>query len=234
MTILRSARHPILIAFEILLKLALVAELGFALWDGAWLTALVATGILAVTLLPHVLRRRFRFSLPYELELLAIAFVFASLFLGEVRGYYTSYPWWDSLLHASSGLLLGVFGFLLVHALNESDEIGMNLKPGFVAVFAFLFALGIGAVWEIFEFSMDKLVGTKMQKPMFGDPSGLTDTMWDLILDGAGALVISLLGYAYLKSPSRDSFLERWIVTFIAHNPHFFPRRKVARKSGGE
>lgn len=234
MTMLRSARHPLLIAFEILLKIALSAELAFALWERAWLTALTVTGILAVTLLPYVLRRKFRFSLPYELELLAVAFVFASLFLGEVRGYYTSYPWWDSLLHASSGLLLGIFGFLLVHALNESDEVGVNLKPGFVAVFAFLFALGIGAVWEIFEFAMDRLAGTTMQKPMFGDASGLTDTMWDLILDAAGALVISLAGYAYLKSPERDSFLERWIVIFIAHNPRFFPRRKgagVARKN---
>ncbi len=211
--------------------MALIAELAFALWDQAWLTAAVVMGILAVTLLPFVLRRRFRLVFPYELEILAVIFAFASLFLGEVRGYYTAYPWWDSLLHASSGLLLGIFGFLLVYGLNERDERGLNLKPGFVAFFAFLFALGMGTVWEIFEFTMDQLAGTNMQKPMFGDPSGLTDTMWDLILDAGGAGLISILGYGYLKTPTRDSFLERWIVAFIRENPRIFGRKVLLGRS---
>ncbi|HLU69369.1 MAG TPA: hypothetical protein VKZ88_01225 [Fibrobacteria bacterium] len=229
----RRSRPRVLRGIDALLKLALIAELGFAIWDGMWLTAAVIVGILAVTLLPHVLRRRFRLVFPYELEIFAIIFVFASLFLGEVRGYYTAYPWWDSLLHASSGLLLGIFGFLLVYALNERDDLGLNLKPGFVAFFAFLFALGMGTLWEIFEFSMDQLAGTNMQKPMFNDPSGLTDTMWDLILDAGGAAVISLMGYVYLKSPAPDSFLERWIVVFIQQNPRIFGRNVLLGTSRG-
>ena len=28
------------------------------------------------------------------------------------------------------------------------------MKPRFVAIFAFLFAVAVGAIWEIFEFSM--------------------------------------------------------------------------------
>jgi uncharacterized membrane protein YjdF len=222
-TLLRS-RPPVLRVIDAVLKIALLAELAYALWDGAWLTAMAVVGILAVTLLPFVVHHRFRLVLPYELEILAIVFAFASLFLGEVRGFYTAYPWWDSVLHATSGLLLGIFGFMLVHALNESDELGVSLKPGFVAFFAFLFALGVGTVWEIFEFAMDTFAGTNMQKAMFGDPSGLTDTMVDLILDATGAFVISILGYFYLKSPAPDSFLERWIMAFIRHNPQLFKR----------
>ncbi len=221
-----AARPRILRGIDVLLKLVLVAELAYALWEGSWLTAAAVLGILVVTLLPWILRRRFHVALPYELEIAAIVFIFSSLFLGEVHGYYTTYRWWDSLLHASSGLLLGIFGFLLVHAMNESDRIGMNLRAGLVAFFSFLFALGVGTVWEIFEFAMDSLAGTNMQKPMLGDPSGLTDTMWDLILDATGALTISLLGYAYLKTPMRNSFLEKWILDFIRANPGFFPKRK--------
>ena len=90
--------------------------------------------------------------------------------------------------------------------------------------FAFMFALGAGALWEIFEFTMDSLFGMNMQKPMLGDPSGLTDTMWDLIVDATGALVISVLGWRYLKNPDKRSFLERWIDSFIERNPRFFKR----------
>jgi uncharacterized membrane protein YjdF len=164
--------------------------------------------------------------IPPEFELLAVAFVFAALFLGEVRGYYVRFWWWDIALHTASGFLLGIIGFLLVHILNEVEKIDVHLKAGFVAFFAFLFAVGIGAIWEIFEFSMDKLFGFDMQKEMFGDPSGLTDTMWDLIVDTLGALVISILGYGYLKTARNESFLVRWIHAFIQHNPRLFVRRQ--------
>jgi hypothetical protein len=49
--------------------------------------------------------------------------------------------------------------------------------------------------WEIFEFSMDQIFGLNMQKPMLGDPSGLTDTMWDMIVNLIGAAIVSLSGW---------------------------------------
>jgi uncharacterized membrane protein YjdF len=164
--------------------------------------------------------------IPPQFQLLAIAFIFASLFLGEVGGFYTRFWWWDIVLHTGSGFLLGIIGFLLVHVLNETEKIGVYLKPGFVAFFAFLFSVGTGALWEIFEFGMDSLVGMNMQKGMLGDESGLTDTMFDLMVDTLGALVIAVLGFKYLRTAGTKSFLERWIADFIARNPHLFRRNR--------
>ena len=98
------------------------------------------------------------------------------------------------MLHTLSGAIIGAIGFSLVYMLNEKDRVAMKLSPVFVAIFSFGFALSIGTLWEIFEFLMDSLFGFDMQK------SGLIDTMWDLIVDALGALVISVLGYLYLKS----------------------------------
>lgn len=208
------------------LQTILVIEVMFAAWDQQWLTAVVTIGIIIVTLVPFFLGKFFRVFIPPEFVLLAIAFVFASLFLGEIRGYYSRFWWWDIALHSCSGILLGIIGFLLVHVLNETEDIGVHMKPGFVAFFAFLFAVGIGALWEIFEFSMDSFFGMNMQKEMLGDPSGLTDTMWDLIVDTLGALVIALLGYSYIKTARNKSFLERWIQAFIKSNPRLFNQHK--------
>lgn len=205
-----------------LLQAILVIEVVVALWGKQWLTAIVTIGIIAVTLAPFLLARLLRVFIPPEFVLLAIGFVFASLFLGEVYDYYARFWWWDIALHSTSGFLLGIVGFLLVHVLNETEDIGVHMKPGFVAFFAFLFALGTGALWEIFEFSMDSFFGMNMQKPMFGDLSGLTDTMWDLIVDTLGALIISVLGYSFIKTAGNKSFLERWINTFIENNPRLF------------
>jgi len=180
--------------------------------------------ILFITFAPLMLEKRFQVFIPPEFVALSIAFVFASLFLGEVHGYYERYWWWDIVLHTSSGFLLGIIGFLLVYVLNEMAAVDLHLKPGFVAFFAFLFALGIGTIWELFEFSMDTFFGMNMQKPMLGDPSGLTDTMLDLLVDAVGALIISILGYGYIKSAKNESFLERWIHLFVTKNPGLFNR----------
>ncbi|MDX1656756.1 MAG: hypothetical protein R3310_16220, partial [Candidatus Competibacteraceae bacterium] len=178
------------------------------------------TAIIAITFLPLVLGRRFEINIPPEFELLAVVFVYASLFLGEVHGYYVRFWWWDVLLHSGSGLLLGIIGFLLVYVLNEQKEVQLHMRPSFVALFAFMFAMGLGALWEIFEFAMDQLFGLNMQK------SGLVDTMWDLIVDMIGSLIIALLGWGFLRTREVDSFLERWIETFIEDNPRLFRRRR--------
>jgi uncharacterized membrane protein YjdF len=206
------------------LQAILVVGLALEIVQREWLSAASVAAILFVSLLPLLLGRRFRVFIPPEFELLAIVFVFASLFLGEVRGYYTRFWWWDLVLHTGSGVLLGILGFLLVHVLNEKEEIDVDMKPSFVALFAFMFAVGLGALWEIFEYSMDQLFGMNMQKEMLGDPSGLTDTMWDLIVDTVGAAAMAFLGFGYLRTAGNRSFLERWIAGFVAANPRLFRR----------
>ncbi len=185
-------------------------------FQGRWVTAVVTLAIIILTLLPLLLGRRFDVRIPPEFELLAVLFVYASLFLGEVHGYYVRYWWWDAVLHTGSGFLLGVLGFLLVYVLNERPDADVHMRPRFVALFAFMFAVGMGALWEIFEFAMDEIFGMNMQK------SGLVDTMWDLIVDTVGAAVIAILGWIYLRTAGSDSFLERWITQFVRANPRLF------------
>jgi len=204
------------------LLVIMAVELVFLIVEQQWLSSFLICIIMAIVVSPDVLRKRFKVTIPTEFQVLAIIFVFAALFLGEIRDFYARFWWWDIALHTSSGLLLGIVGFLLVYVLNEDDRVDLYMHPRFVALFAFLFAVAVGALWEIFEFSMDQIVGTNMQKPMLGDPSGLTDTMWDIIVDTLGAFAISTLGWWYMKQGKR-SFIENWIHTFIEKNPQFFP-----------
>ena len=205
------------------LQAIMVIGLAFSLYEQQWLNAAAISGILLLSALPMVILRRLEIYIPAEFEALTIGFIFAALFLGETRDYYARFWWWDIALHATSGALLGIFGFLLVHVLNGIPRFGLHMRPGFLAFFAFCFALAVGARWEIFEFAMDRLAGTHMQKPFLGDPSGLTDTMWDLIVDALGALAISVSGYVYMKK-GMPSFIERWVQRFIAGNAKWFSR----------
>lgn len=214
------ARRIHLIVLAVLQPIMAV-ELALVLWRGEWLTVVLVLAIMAITLAPVVLRHRLPIRIPAEFQILTVIFVFAALFLGEVRSWYERIWWWDIGMHASSGLLLGILGFLLVYALNQNERVALQMQPRFVALFAFLFAVAVGAGWEMFEFTMDRLFGANMQKPMLGDPSGLTDTMWDLIVDTIGAFVISGFGWRYMRRGER-SFIEAWIHKFIERNPRLF------------
>lgn len=206
--------------FGLALKTALFIGAVLLFLEGNYQAAFETLLILCITFLPLLMGRGFNVRIPYDFESLALIFVYLSLFLGEVQGFYIRYWWWDLVLHAGAGFLVGLTGFLLVFVLNQNEKINLHLTPGFIALFAFLFAQGIGVLWEIFEFAVDSLLGLNMQK------SGLVDTMWDLIVDCIGALAIALLGYGYLKTEGIDSFLERMIHQFITNNPHFFPRKR--------
>ena len=209
---------------SLLLKIILAVGAVLEAIQGNWLAAISTTGIVIVAFLPMLVGYRFHVRIPPEFELLAVIFVYASLFLGDVHGYYLKYWWWDILLHTGSGLIMGIFGFLLVYVINEHEDLEMHMKPSFVGLFAFMFALGMGTLWEIFEFALDQFLSMDTQG------GSLVDTMSDLIVDGIGALIISIFGYNYLRTAQTDSFLERWIQHFIVLNRRYFPRRKHKRK----
>ncbi len=204
-----------------LLQLVMATELVFLVVREQWLHAFLVAGIMAATLAPVALRDRLPIEIPSEIQILVVLFVFATLFLGEVRDYYERFWWWDLALHATAGLLLGLLGFMIVYMLNEDRHVDMHMRPSFVALFAFFFALGIGGLWEIFEFAMDESFGLAMQKPTPGDRSGLTDTMHDLIVDTAGAAIVSLAGWRYFRR-ARRSYVDSWARRFIERNPQLF------------
>ena len=200
---------------------AMAIELVFALFNYQWLTAFLVVTIMGITVAPQIFRNKLPVDIPAEFQLMAVVFIFAALFLGEIRDFYERIWWWDIALHTTSGLLLGVLGFLLVYVLNENERVDLHMRPRFVALFAFVFAVAIGAIWEIFEFGMDQVFGTNMQKPMLGDPSGLTDTMIDLIVDTIGAAIVSVYGWRHMKRKEKY-FIEVWIRKFIERNPKLF------------
>lgn len=203
------------------LKILLLAGAILELASGNWLMAAATAGVALVMFVPLLLGYGLGVRIPQEFEALAVVFVFAALFLGEVQGYYVRYWWWDIALHSASGLVLGIFGFLLVHAMNEHEDLELHMKPSFTGLFAFLFAVGLGTLWELFEFGVDRTLGTTMQK-------SLQDTMTDLAVDTIGAAIIAILGYSYLRDRTRQSFLERWVAHFFTLNDRLFRRHATS------
>ncbi|MFW5867838.1 MAG: hypothetical protein ACOCX2_08485 [Armatimonadota bacterium] len=167
---------------------------------------------IAVMFLPSMLERGLHVTIPNFMYILFIIFLYAAIYLGEVRSFYYRVPHWDLILHGFSGLMLGALSFSVISLLNRTERIRTAMSPGFVAVFAFSFAVSMGVVWEIWEFFADGLLGLNMQKfenahgiPLIGRDA-LVDTMSDLIVDAIGALIMSVIGYISVKR--RDGWLN--------------------------
>ena len=187
---------------------ALVIAALAGMWEGEWRSVFVALATLGLTFVPILFEDRFHIKIPVGFLTAIVIFTFATLFLGEVGGFYERYWWWDTVLHMGSAVGFGLIGFVFMFILFGGDRYAA--PPIAVATFAFCFALSIGAVWEIFEFVMDQLFGLNMQK------SGLVDTMVDLMVDCAGAFIGASAGFLYLKelqlgilSPMIDEFVQK-------------------------
>ena len=168
-----------------------------------------------MTYYPSILEKRFGVYLPNGLQIIITLFIFASQVLGEMRGFYTTVPWWDLMLHTISGTVLGMIGFLFVYLLNEKGDKNVNLSPAFVIIFAFCFALTIGVFWEFFEYGSDRLLGYNMQRFRLPGEDGLVDTMNDLIVDAVGAGIACIFGWLYIKTQKDtlfNNFFDKWFI----------------------
>lgn len=120
--------------------------------------------VLVIYLLPQFVENKLNIDIPTALEVIIFVFVFAAEILGELQSYFIKYSNWDTILHTSSGFLCAAVGFSLVDLLNRSDNVKVQLSPGYLAITAFCFSMTIGILWEFIELSADKLFLLDMQK----------------------------------------------------------------------
>jgi hypothetical protein len=214
-----SLSRRLTLVIQFILVVGLVLFLLQRNWENVFLTGLV----IGLTLVPLLLKERYRIVVPPDFQLIAALFVFLSLFLGSAADFYYKIWWWDMVLHAGSGFLFGVVGFLAIFLLNHTDRIPKSMRPAFVCMFAVTFAVFIGVIWEIIEFIVD-LIAPAIN--MQSNETGVRDTMHDLIVDTIGAIIVAAMGYAYTKT-GRYSFIADAVQAFVRRNPRFF---KTSRK----
>lgn len=169
--------------------------------------ASMALVLLVLTFLPLVLEKAFKVDIPSIMEIIFLVFSVLSFLLGEIGDFYIKFKWWDSMLHAMSGVLLGCVGFVLLNFFNKNDNFkSFHLGPGFAALFVLCFTITCGTLWEVIEFIADTINGTNMQRFQdnitgegFIGRAALFDTMKDLILDSIGGVFIAIIGYLDIK-----------------------------------
>lgn len=185
--------------------------MAFALYYRAWGAFGYSVLTLLLMFLPRLIKSRAKLNLPIEFDMVLVAFMYAAVFLGKVGSAYERYWWWDSVLHTSSGFILGYVGFLLLYLKVQQKKIQASRK--LIGLIIFSIALASGALWEIFEFGLDTIFHGDLQR------TGIKDTMGDLIVDAIGGLIMARIGVRVIFDHKRG-LIARWTHNFIQANPH--------------
>lgn len=106
-------------------------------------TTLACLGMLVLLFVPVFTKKVFKILIPNSLYIVFTIFCFCAIILGDVKDFFGTYRHWDSMLHFSSGMMLAVFGFILVNTLNHTKKGHVRLSPFFVAATAFCFVMTV-------------------------------------------------------------------------------------------
>ena len=174
-----------------------VAIAGIVTGNLTWVPAAIIA--LLISLIPSILRRDLKITLPIELNFWIVLALFLHV-VGGFSGFYDSIPGWDHLTHMMSSSLIGALGFVTVVIVDKYVK-SIYLPRPFLSFFIVMFTMAMGVLWELMEFANDSLAHTQLQY-------GLTDTMVDLLFDGIAGFIVAIFGVQYLLRVSADHFVD--------------------------
>src|SRR3972149_563683 len=178
------------------MKLLMVLLLPVELYKGDYLFSILLVFSVILSLIPSLVERSYRVTLPFELDLLITLSIFLNTFMGEGMNFYQRVRLYDKVLHIYGSAVVGLLAFVVVYTLNYTRKVRLSLP--FIGFFTFTFAMAMGGIWEIMEFAVDSLFGKTTQ-------NGLADTMWDLINDFVGGVITAAIGMLYVKYSTPDT-----------------------------
>ena len=156
--------NPRLAAVYVILRALVVLLLIAQFFNGNFENVFLCVLTLILFTIPSFIERTVHIDVPDTLEVIILLFIFAAEILGEIRAYYITFPYWDTMLHTLNGFLCAAIGFSLVDILNRSERLAFQLSPIYLALAAFCFSMTVGVLWEFFECAMDQLFLLDMQK----------------------------------------------------------------------
>ena len=156
--------NPRLAAVYVILRALVVLVLIAQFFNGNFENVFLCVLTLILFTIPSFIERTVHIDVPDTLEVIILLFIFAAEILGEIRAYYITFPYWDTMLHTLNGFLCAAIGFSLVDLLNRSERLAFQLSPIYLALAAFCFSMTVGVLWEFFECAMDQLFLLDMQK----------------------------------------------------------------------
>lgn len=164
-------------------RLGILAVLAYQLVSDNRDGAIVAAQGFVVSLLPIALVRLSGLRMPPALEacfLLAVTLQYVS----ESLKLFEHFLYWDKVVHPTEIALVGMVLVYFILGYRDSGRARLGARQA--AIIAWLLAAALGMFWEFVEFTSDWFGNADLQKSN-------ADTMTDLLANGVGALIATVL-----------------------------------------
>lgn len=97
------------------------------------------------------------------MQIVFTTFLILTILIGTLMQVYDKIPWWDTMLHGVSGILL-IISSLMVLAMMGDKNKNLKYSVGLVVSYAFFFAMAAGTIWELLEFTGDSFFRNECTK----------------------------------------------------------------------
>lgn len=121
--------------------------------------------------------------------ILVTTFIILSMYFGNVLNFYTYIKNYDKVLHFLSGIIISLLSIIVYCYFTQEDI--ENINKRFLMFFSIIFITSLAGLWEIWEFSTDRIFGLQAQC------NSLIDTMLDMIAGTIGGIISLILIYMY-------------------------------------
>jgi len=148
--------------------------------------------VVLVLVLPLLSRGRGRWSAPSRYHIALVGLIAILLLIDLVFLKDSDRMFWGPLGEIVTGLIYGIFGYLLVQRAVCGQRGLLESSPLAIAALVLATGVCITALWEIMEFSLDTLLGMTLQ-------TDLQETMIDLFGGTLGSLLFSALTFTSIR-----------------------------------
>lgn len=176
-----------------------------------WVNVVALIAALAASFFPEIIRWIAKVETPWKFNIFGMIFIILSQWAGTYLRAYDIFSWWDVFLHGLSGILIGMFGLILIAWVDRKAVLFEHKAYGAISLIVFLTSCSSAVWWEMCEYWGDMYLGTNSQL------GSLTDTMEDMII----CVVIGGLfaGYLYyILTKKKESYLAKEVINFIEKN----------------
>lgn len=180
------------------LKMTMVSFLLISIWKLHWVWIFGCIIALIVSLIPTILKRNYKITLPLVLDIL----ITTALILHVGGGLLGAYgvPHYDTLTHFVSSFLIAFIAFVIIYILDEYWD-GLLMDKYAMAFVVVIATVAMGVVWEFNEWITDLVFGTHEQW-------GYSDTLKDLFIDLIAGIFMAAICVSMIKRGSFDELTD--------------------------
>lgn len=139
-----------------LIKVVVLIHLLSNIINGLWTATFICLFSLIILLISDFIQNKLKYNNVFAL--LIYTFLTSSLIGGEIYNLYVKIWYYDIIMHTLSSFIVSGLLYYLLKILN------IKIITTITVLFIFSFAMMIASLWEITEFTIDRVFNSDMQK----------------------------------------------------------------------